>query len=445
MPEQTIEPIVIIGGGPAGSTLASYLAKAGRDVVLIDSANHPRPHVGESFLLASNKVLRDIGMWDEMHAQGFVKKHGVVWHSAHQDTEFATTFTSFPREAIDEDYTFHVDRAKFDLLMVKRAEKWGARLIQGVKARRVIFEDDAAVGVELEVAGQPVVLKASLVVDATGRGSLIGNQLRLKRMDPILNQQAIFAWYTKVDRGTPQTADYLHVHYLPVSRGWVWQIPITNEVTSVGVVIDRDTYRRTKGDGDLAAQFAEVIAMSPSGTRAISGATRINEFLTEGNYSYLMDQYVGNGYMLVGDAARFVDPIFSSGVEIALYSARFASQTILGVTHPAPYTADDLMPFQTKSKALSDVWHEFARLFYRLPSLWTFYLIKDRSQNRSHEFIKLITGLIPDERNTTILEEMRETIRMVESQPEHLWHKFLRPDPTQVPDDEVAEVSETQT
>lgn len=429
--QDAVDRIIIVGAGPAGSTLACYLAQAGRDVVLIERANHPRPHVGESFLLASNKVFREIGLWDELHEQGFVKKRGVVWHSAHQDTEFATPFLSFPQEAIDENYTFHVDRARFDLLLAKRAEALGVKLVQGVKAERVIFENDAAVGVAINVGGKSVDLPASLVVDASGRGSLIGNQLRLKQVDPILNQQAIFSWFTGVDRGGADTADFLHVHYLPVTRGWVWQIPITGEITSIGVVVDRDTFRQTKAE--LADQFAKIIAMSPSATRVLRDATAINEFRTEGNYSYLMDQYIGNGYMLVGDAARFVDPIFSSGVETALYSARFAAQTILDVRHRGPYSEEDLMPFQTQSRALSDVWHEFAKLFYRLPSLWTFYLIKDRSRRSSVEFIRLITGLITDEKNTSILEDMRATIRMVESQPEHLWNQVLRPEPEAVP------------
>lgn len=423
-------PIVIIGAGPAGSTLACFLAQAGRDVVLIDSANHPRPHVGESFLLSSNKIFREIGIWQKLHDRGFPKKYGVVWHSAHQDSQFVSTFTSFPRDAIEEQYTFHVDRAEFDCLLLKHAEASGARVMQGIKAREVLFEDGRAVGVRLDIAGQMVDLPTSLIVDASGRASVIGNQLRLKQNDPILNQQAIFAWFTNIDRGAQETAGHLHVHYLPVSRGWVWQIPISETVTSMGVVVDRDTYRQTQDE--LSRQFETIIAMSPSATRALQGAERINEFRTEGNYSYLMDEYVGDGYMLVGDAARFVDPIFSSGVETALYSAKFAAETILGVPHQGPYSKADLTPFQKRSKALSDVWHEFARLFYRLPSLWTFYLIKEQNHSRTVEFIRLITGLIVDESQTTILEEMRATIRKVESQPEHLWHRYLRPDPTPV-------------
>jgi len=180
--------------------------------------------------------------------------------------------------------------------------------------------------------------------------------------------------------------------------------------------------------------------MSPSATHALQRANRTSEFRTEGNYSYVMDEYVGNGYMLVGDAARFVDPIFSSGVETALYSAKFAAETILGVPHQGPFSKADLMPFQKRSRALSDVWHEFARLFYRLPSLWTFYLIKEQNHLRTREFIRLITGLIVDEVDTTILEEMRATIRRVESQPEHLWHRYLRPDPTAVSPADAAEL-----
>ena len=421
------DPIVIAGAGPAGSTLACYLAQAGREVILFDRLNHPREHIGESMLLSSNKVFRDIGVWQSLHDHGFVKKRGVVWHSAHQDTEFATHFLSFPKDAIDEDYTFHVDRAKFDLMLLKRAEESGAQVMQGIKAERVIFEDKRAVALIIDVAGKHVELRPKLLIDATGRGSLIGNQLRLKQVDPILNQQAVYSWFVNVDRGIPETADYLHVHYLPVPRGWIWQIPITPEITSVGCVIDRDTFRKTKND--LDKQLAEVLKMSPSATRAMRNSKAVTEYRTEGNYSYLMDEYTGDGYMLVGDASRFVDPIFSSGVEIALYSAKFAAQTILNLQHDGPYSKEDLSPFELKSRALSNVWHEFARLFYRLPSLWTFYLIKDRSSRSRVEFIRLITGLISDEKETDILENMRETIRMVESQPEHMWNKVLRPEP----------------
>lgn len=427
-----MKPIVIIGGGPAGATLACYLALGGKKVTLLEYDMHPRPHVGESFLLASNKVFRDIGVWDLMHAKGFVKKRGVTWHPASSGQAFSTPFSSFPDEAVDEDYAFHVDRADFDLMLLKHAHTLGVDVVQGARVREVLFDGERATGVSVEIAGQRLDIPADIVADASGRKTVIGSQLRMKKSDPILNQQAIFTWFDHVDRGPAEGADYLHIHYLPVTRGWVWQIPLSETRTSIGVVVDRDTYRDTRRDideDDLEAHFNKIVAMSPSATRALAPATRLSAFQTEGNYSYSMDRYVGDGYLLVGDAARFVDPIFSSGVETALFSAKFAAEALLALAPGHGVNATSLAEYERRSRALSDVWLEFARSFYRLPSLWTYYMIRDRSEHSAREFIRLITGLITDRNQTTILDEMAATIKMVEESPDHVWKRYLRAEP----------------
>ena len=199
-------------------------------------------------------------------------------------------------------------------------------MYQGVHVKKVLFEDDRATGVRIKICDKEVDLSCKIVVDASGRQTLLGQQLGLKKKDPIFNQYAVHAWFDGVDKGSGQTADYIHIYFLPVERGWVWQIPITDEITSVGVVAEKEVFRQSKMD--VEGYFQSHVNFNPELARAMKGARRINEFKSEGDYSYSMEKFVGNGFLMIGDAARFVDPIFSSGVSVAAHGAKFASESI---------------------------------------------------------------------------------------------------------------------
>ncbi|MFU8772576.1 MAG: NAD(P)/FAD-dependent oxidoreductase [Anaerolineales bacterium] len=144
--------VIIIGGGPAGSAMGSLLSKAGIKNIILESANHPRPHVGESMVTSSTRVFKEIGFLPVMEREGFVHKFGASWH-APNGKEFAIEFGEFPQEGIDQDYTYHVDRSKFDLLMLKHAESLGTKVYQGVHVKKILFEGSKAVGVRAVVAG----------------------------------------------------------------------------------------------------------------------------------------------------------------------------------------------------------------------------------------------------------------------------------------------------
>jgi 1H-pyrrole-2-carbonyl-[peptidyl-carrier protein] chlorinase len=426
-----VNDVIIIGGGPAGSALGSYLSMAGISNVIFESANHPRPHVGESMVTSSTRVFEELGFLQTMEDEGFIHKYGASWHptmgnaeSFHglngETTEAAIEFAEFPQEGVNQDYTYHVDLSKFDLLLLKHAEKLGSQVYQGVKVVQVLFDGERACGVRVRLAGQEIDILAKLVVDASGRQTLLGRQLRLKKNDPIFDQYAVHAWFENLEKGDGPTADFIHIYFLPVERGWAWQIPITETITSVDIVAERDVFRRAQTD--LETYFNTYIASNPDLARAMRPARRVNDLKVEGDYSYVMDQFVGDGFLLVGDAARFVDPIFSSGVSIALYSAKFASETIRRALELGDVSAEALAPYEEKLRSGSSVWYEFIQMYYRLLPLFTYFI---QSPEYRHQILQLLQGEVFDRDSVPVLAEMRRFIEIVESKEDHLFKRQL--------------------
>src|SRR4029077_17510762 len=232
--------VVIIGGGPAGSALGCYLSKAGIKNTLYEAANHPRVHVGESMVMSSVRVFDEIGFLPVMEREGFVRKYGASWHPPVKKGQADIAFNEFPQEKINQDYTYHVDRQKLDLLLLKHAESLGTKVYQGVSVTKVLFDEkEYACGVRLNISGHEVDVPARMVVDASGRNTLLGKQLRVKKNDPIFDQFAVHDWFENVDKGRMDSSDYIHIYFLPVKRGWAWQIPITDEITSMGIVAEK--------------------------------------------------------------------------------------------------------------------------------------------------------------------------------------------------------------
>ena len=220
-----VNTVLIIGGGPAGAALGSYLSKAGIENVIFERAMHPRPHVGESMVTSSTRVFKEIGFLETMEREGFVKKYGASWHAPANQGKFSIEFSEFPQDGIDQDYTYHVDRSKFDLLLLKHAESLGSQVYQGTQVKRVLFEDNFASGVRINVAGQEIDVPGKIIVDASGRQTLLGNQLRVKKKDPLFNQYAVHAWFKNVDRGNDAAADHIHIYFLPVEGAGSGKFP----------------------------------------------------------------------------------------------------------------------------------------------------------------------------------------------------------------------------
>jgi FADH2 O2-dependent halogenase len=331
------------------------------------------------------------------------------------------SFDEFPQQGITQDYTYHVDRQKFDLLFLKHAESRGTRVYQGVQVSEVLFDDQKyARGVRLQIAGKELEIPARMVVDATGRHTLLGKQLRVKRNDPIFDQFAVHAWFRNVDKGTERSRNYIHIYFLPVKRGWAWQIPITEEITSMGIVAEKEVFKNARLAP--ADYFNKYVESNPDLTHAMRNAERLNDFKLEGDYSYKMDTFAGNGFVLIGDAARFVDPIFSSGVSVALYSAKYSAERIQYAFEHDDFSEAALKPYETKLRAGTEIWYEFIRLYYKLLPLFTKFI---ESKQHRIEVLRLLQGEVFDRKEVPVLDAMRQYIQMVEKTPGHAFAPML--------------------
>jgi FADH2 O2-dependent halogenase len=413
--------VIIIGGGPAGSTLGAYLSGASINHLIVDQAVHPRPHVGESLLCSTTRIFQEIGFLSVMEQEKFVRKHGAVWTHWADDRQYVVRFREIPELGLSQDYTYHVDRSRFDELLLKHASTRGSRVLQGARVERVEFGADGIVsGVRIKQDGAERFLPCRLVVDASGRSTVLGSQLRLKRHDPLFNQFAVHNWFEGVDRGPADTADYIHIHILPLPRAWVWLIPISGAVTSVGVVTQGGDF--VKGGESAEQFFARHIASHPMLAERMARARPLHEFTREGNYSYVMDRFAGNGWLLVGDAARFVDPVFSSGVSVALESAKRAADAIVKALGRGDVSAASFTDYEKTIRAGIAIWREFIRLYYQLPPL--FLDLINRPEAR-WQLTQLLQGDVYDRNAVPILALMQERIAAVVNNPGHPWRPHL--------------------
>lgn len=411
--------VIIIGGGPAGSAMGAFLSKAGIKNLIIEGSNHPRPHVGESMVTSSTRVFRELDFLPVLEREGFVHKYGASWH-AFNGQEYAIWFKEFPQEGVHQDYTYHVDRSKLDLLMLKHAESLGSEVYQGVKVSEVLFTDGYASGVRARIGQKEVDLPCRMVVDASGRHTLLGRQLKLKVNDPIFDQFAVHAWFDNVDKGSVETGEFIHIYFLPVERGWCWQIPINHEITSMGIVAEKAVFKEAALDAE--AYFNKYVASNPGLSHAMRNARRLNDFKKEGDYSYAMKKFVGNGHVMIGDAARFVDPIFSSGVSIALYSAKYASERIKVAFETNDFSEAVFTPYETKVRGGVGIWYEFIRLYYKLLPLFTHFI---QSKEHRLEVLRLLQGEVYDRKDVPVLDAMRKYIKSVEESDNHIFKSQL--------------------
>lgn len=429
--------VAIIGGGPAGSCLAAYLAKAGIGCVVLEREVFPRPHVGESLVPSSTRVLAELGLLDQMEANGFPRKYGAAWTSSAAApvyqvnweellgaTRGEVRFEERVQPGVNQTYTYHVDRGKFDHLLLLHAHRLGAKVYEGLPVRRVDFSEADVVRIACGLGRRDVHITSRIVVDASGRRTLLGTQLGWRIKDPVFDQYALHAWFDGYDRTAwakdPATKDYIFIHFLPVTNTWVWQIPITDAITSIGVVTQKRSFARTRESRERF--FWDCIGTRPELLETVRSARQLYPLKEEGDYSYAMRQLAGDRLVLVGDAARFVDPIFSTGVSIAMTGARLASQDIAAAMDSGDFCRPAFRHFETMIGRGMRNWYSFISIYYRLNVLFTAFV---RDPRYRLEMLKLLQGDVYDEDEPWVLTEMREAISGVERDRTHVWHKLL--------------------
>jgi flavin-dependent dehydrogenase len=317
--------VVVIGGGPAGSTVSTLLAQHGIKVRLFERDRFPRFHIGESLIPETYWVFQRLKMLDKMKASAFVKKYSVQFVNA-QGKESAPFYfhDNKPHECSQ---TWQVIRSQFDTMMLDNAREQGVEAYQPARVLDVLFDAGRAVGVRVQAEdGSVHEVRAKVVVDASGQSTMLQNRFKLRVWDPVLNKGAIWTYWEGAYRDTGRDEGATVVIQTTNKMGWWWYIPQHDNTISVGVVAPFEYL--FKGRGSHEQTYNEEVAACPAVQKRIAGATRATGYFATKDYSYRSKQVAGDGWVLIGDAFGFLDPLYSSGVLLALKSGELAADAI---------------------------------------------------------------------------------------------------------------------
>jgi 1H-pyrrole-2-carbonyl-[peptidyl-carrier protein] chlorinase len=413
--------VIIIGGGPAGTTLGTFLARDGISTMILEKDIHPRDHVGESLTPSTNLVFKELGVLDKLNDAGFVHKPGTGWNAPRSPLwKFIEIWLfEYPIPGGPQPFTYNLERDALDTMLIRHSHENGVKVLQGVKVQHVIFEDDRAVGVRAQVAdGWERDLYAKVVVDASGRRCMMANQLKMKKKDPRFNQFCIYSWFEGVTEPPERYKGFTLFYFLGMNQGWTWHIPLRDGKTSMGIVLDKEDFQRSGQDHEEF--FYGLVERNRTFKDAMKDAVRVRPWWIEGDYSYKIDHFAGPGWLLIGDALRFVDPIFSSGVDVAMFSAKYAYETIV----QALKTGNEAKPFEEYAKRVEtgvDTWYDLISMFYKLQNLLTRFAT---SPHRREAIIRTLQGnpYIPETqmRARKLLADMQNSYDIVLASPGNL-------------------------
>lgn len=324
MKTQTAD-VVVVGGGPAGSTVSTLAAQRGLNVKLYERERFPRFHIGESLIPETYWVFQRLNMLEKMKASPFVKKYSVQFvNAAGKESAPFYFHDNKPHECSQ---TWQVIRSQFDQMMLDNAREHGVEVVQPARVLEVLFEGDRAVGVRVQTEdGALQTVHAKVVVDASGQSTMLQNRFKLRLWDPVLNKGAVWSYWRGAYRDVGKDEGATVVIQTTNKQGWWWYIPQHDDTVSLGVVAPFDYL--FKGRGSHEQIYAEELAACPAVQKRISGAERVTGYFATKDYSYRSKQVAGDGWVLVGDAFGFLDPLYSSGVLLALKSGELAADAI---------------------------------------------------------------------------------------------------------------------
>lgn len=339
--------VIVIGGGPAGSTAASILAREGCKVVLFEKEKFPRHHIGESLMTDTYWTFQRMGFLEKLKSSAFTQKYSVQF--ANQAGKESHPFYFFEAVHNESAVTWQVTRAVFDKMLMEHAAEQGADVHQGVAVKQVLFERDKATGVEVEMPdGLRQTFFAKVIVDATGQSAMLSNKFRWRVRDPKLKKAVLYSYYKGAHREKDLNGGATLVLRTPKgSEGWFWYIPLEDDITSVGIVANADYLLKGRGQ-DLAKIFEEEVQKTESCRRRVAQGERVDKIYSILDYSYRSKKNAGDGFIIIGDAYGFLDPIYSSGVLLALKMAELAADAIHDAFRHDDFSAERLGQFQSK-------------------------------------------------------------------------------------------------
>jgi len=321
--------VIVIGGGPAGSTVSTLIAQHGHKVRLFEREHFPRFHIGESLIPETYHVLKRLNMLPKMKGSHFVKKYSVQFVNQHG--KLSEPFYFVDHKPHESSQTWQVYRQEFDQLMLNNAREHGVDVQEGVRVLEVLFEGKRAVGVRLQREdGREEEVRAKVVVDASGQGSMIMSRLGLREWDPVLKKAALWTYWKGAYRDTGKDEGATLVMQSEGKHGWFWYIPLHNDIISVGVVASYDhLFRGDRAGKEYEAIYFEEVNRCPGLKPRLEKATRCDGFRVMKEYSYRARKAAGDGWVVCGDAFTFLDPLYSSGVLLALTSGAYAADAVV--------------------------------------------------------------------------------------------------------------------
>jgi flavin-dependent dehydrogenase len=357
--------VAVVGGGPGGSSTATFLADGGLRVALFERERFPRFHVGESLMPATMLLLEELGAKAAIEERGFQLKYGAEFHD--EENGATQTFYFLPGQPWPN-YSYQVPRAEFDTVLLEHAKKRGVTVYQPATVEGTAFD---AEGVTVSASGEhgTTRVRASMLVDATGRDALMASRYGQRRRIPNLGKVALFGHFKGAARQSGLEEGNIRVYVF--RDGWFWWIPLAGDITSVGVVCHARTVKAWTGelDGLLDSMVARCRGVSEN----LAGAVRITPVYRQANFAYENSPIVGDRFIAVGDAIAFVDPIFSGGVYIALRTGQLAAGAILEASRVGDFSARRFAPYARRVRTGLDPLFKFIHKYYE-PSFFDLFM-----------------------------------------------------------------------
>jgi flavin-dependent dehydrogenase len=378
--------VLVVGGGPAGATISALLAERGRDVVMMEKAHHPRFHIGESLLPANVQLLDQLGVRDQVERIG-MPKWGVEFVSPTHDHQAFVEFGDAWDKTMP--YAWQVRRSDFDEILFRNAATRGARTLEGYRVREVAFDDEGAtVQVELD-DGARQTWRTKFLVDASGRDTLLANHFKCKEKNPRHNSAALYGHFTGAKRLEGKLEGNITILWF--EHGWFWFIPLADGTTSIGAVC-WPHYLKSRGKKPLAEFFRDTIALCPELVKRLEGAELVGgEVHATGNYSYSSTRSSGERFLMLGDAYAFIDPVFSSGVYLAMQSA-FEGADVVETALDRPLRA--VFARARFDKRLRHGPREFSWFIFRVtnPTMREFFMAPHNPMRVKEALLSLLAG-----------------------------------------------------
>ena len=355
---------IVIGGGPAGSTVATLVAEQGHRVLLLERATTPQFKIGESLIPATYWTFKRLGMLEKLRTSHFPQKYSVQFYS--RSGKASSPFYFFQTNPHESAVTWQVLRSEFDQMLLDNAKEKGVEVHRGVGVREVLFDDDTATGVVTQhTDGTRETLQATVIVDSTGQRSLIGKQLNLNTIEPNLKMASLFTHYEGGHRDEGIDEGATLILHTEDKDSWFWSIPLPYNRTSIGVVgaLDYLLQNRREANGKLDTQkiFTEELNKCLPLKQRLEGAKQLLPIQTTKDFSYRASRIAGNHWVLVGDAFGFLDPVYSTGLFLALKSGEMAADAIIEAFDKKDFSEAQLGSF---GPAFVDGMEAFRKLVY---------------------------------------------------------------------------------